>query len=171
MASPWKFLSRLVLTRREHKQAEVQPEDAKRDLVATADPAEALKTTLGAEDRLDGDRPPDGDLPAAAEPVPPDDAEPVSLDSVGGEGPAAGGSSSFGDSHTPSIEGVTRKQASGNKKRKSSNPNARVSSDINASANDTVTLDEEIKVLRGELATKLQMQNAQLKKMLERFDR
>lgn len=36
---------------------------------------------------------------------------------------------------------------------------------------EAADLDEEIRNLRGQLATKLQSQNAQLKKMLERFDR
>lgn len=35
---------------------------------------------------------------------------------------------------------------------------------------EVATLDEEIKVLRTQLAQKLQLQNLQLKKMLERFD-
>jgi hypothetical protein len=34
-----------------------------------------------------------------------------------------------------------------------------------------VRLDEEIAVLRGQLAAKLRLQNAQLKKMLARFER
>ncbi|ASY73177.1 putative 21.7 KDA PROTEIN IN SYRB 5'REGION (ORF4) (plasmid) [Sinorhizobium fredii CCBAU 25509] len=35
---------------------------------------------------------------------------------------------------------------------------------------EVATLDEEIKVLRTQLAEKLHLQNVQLKKMLERFD-
>jgi hypothetical protein len=35
---------------------------------------------------------------------------------------------------------------------------------------NAATLDEEIKILRAQLAQKLHLQNAQLKKMLERFD-
>ncbi|APG93011.1 hypothetical protein SAMCFNEI73_pA0034 (plasmid) [Sinorhizobium americanum] len=35
---------------------------------------------------------------------------------------------------------------------------------------EAATLDEEIKTLRIHLAQKLQLQNGQLKKMLERFD-
>jgi hypothetical protein len=37
--------------------------------------------------------------------------------------------------------------------------------------NDTISLDEEIKPLRNQLARKLQLQNAQLERMLERFER
>lgn len=36
---------------------------------------------------------------------------------------------------------------------------------------DETSLDDEIKNLRGQLAQKLRLQNAKLKKMLERFDR
>ncbi|MGQ3294393.1 MAG: hypothetical protein ACT6U0_19545, partial [Shinella sp.] len=36
---------------------------------------------------------------------------------------------------------------------------------------DEMTLDQEIRVLRDQLASKLRLQNAQLKQMLERFDR
>ncbi|PDT28003.1 hypothetical protein CO660_20150 [Rhizobium sp. L9] len=35
---------------------------------------------------------------------------------------------------------------------------------------DVASLDEDIKKLKRELARKLQLQNAQLKKMLKRFD-
>ncbi|ASY66508.1 putative 21.7 KDA protein IN SYRB 5'REGION (ORF4) (plasmid) [Sinorhizobium sojae CCBAU 05684] len=35
---------------------------------------------------------------------------------------------------------------------------------------EVATLDEEIKMLRSQLAQKLHLQNVQLKKMLERFD-
>jgi predicted nucleic acid-binding Zn ribbon protein len=38
-------------------------------------------------------------------------------------------------------------------------------------SNKTLSLDDEIRVLRGQLAKKLRLQNAQLRKMLERFER
>ncbi|NEI17436.1 hypothetical protein GR220_36635 [Rhizobium leguminosarum] len=38
-------------------------------------------------------------------------------------------------------------------------------------AADQMNLDEEIRVLRGQLAGKLKLQNARLRKMLERFER
>jgi uncharacterized protein YijF (DUF1287 family) len=38
-------------------------------------------------------------------------------------------------------------------------------------ADGTLSLDAEIRVLKGQLASKLRTQNAQLKKMLERFER
>lgn len=42
---------------------------------------------------------------------------------------------------------------------------------LKASHADKIALDEEIRVLRGELARKLKLQNAQLRTMLERFER
>lgn len=45
------------------------------------------------------------------------------------------------------------------------------SADVPTVSDDTVSLDEEIRVLRQQLAKKLQQQNAQLKRMLERFER
>ena len=39
-----------------------------------------------------------------------------------------------------------------------------------AVSNDETSLDEEIRALRGELVRKLRLQNAQVKKMLERFE-
>ena len=38
-------------------------------------------------------------------------------------------------------------------------------------SNDAISLDDEINALRKQLAQKLQLQNTQLKKMLDRFDR
>ncbi|MHC2302866.1 hypothetical protein ACVJBD_007133 [Rhizobium mongolense] len=38
-------------------------------------------------------------------------------------------------------------------------------------SDDAISLDEEIRLLRNQLARKLQLQNAQLKRMLERFER
>ncbi|CAN7550107.1 hypothetical protein LJR255_003911 [Pararhizobium sp. LjRoot255] len=37
-------------------------------------------------------------------------------------------------------------------------------------SDDAISLDEEIRLLRDQLARKLQLQNAQLKRMLERFE-
>jgi hypothetical protein len=40
-----------------------------------------------------------------------------------------------------------------------------------AASDDEIGLDDEIRALRGQLVRKLRLQNAQLKKMLERFER
>ncbi|WP_310865730.1 hypothetical protein [Rhizobium hidalgonense] len=44
------------------------------------------------------------------------------------------------------------------------------SSSRGAFFDEVASLDEDIKTLKSELAQKLQLQNAQLKKMLKRFD-
>ncbi|PKA45019.1 hypothetical protein CWR43_04200 [Rhizobium sullae] len=45
------------------------------------------------------------------------------------------------------------------------------SPDAPAVSDDAISLDEEIRLLRDQLARKLQPQNAQLKRMLARFER
>lgn len=43
--------------------------------------------------------------------------------------------------------------------------------DQSSPSDDPLSLGDEIRVLRGQLAEKLRLQNAQLSKMLERFER
>jgi hypothetical protein len=43
--------------------------------------------------------------------------------------------------------------------------------DVSIPSDDTLSLDDEIRLLRGQLAKKLRLQNAQLRKMLKRFER
>lgn len=47
----------------------------------------------------------------------------------------------------------------------------KASPDVVAASDDEISLDDEIRTLRGQLVRKLRQQNAQLKKMLERFER
>ncbi|MGO7428169.1 hypothetical protein ACCT09_52765, partial [Rhizobium ruizarguesonis] len=42
---------------------------------------------------------------------------------------------------------------------------------VSATFEDAINLDEEIRLLRDQLARKLQIQNTQLKRMLQRFER
>ncbi|WP_430246156.1 hypothetical protein [Neorhizobium sp. DAR64861/K0K2] len=71
----------------------------------------------------------------------------------------------------PPVEGAARKQRPRVKKPEPVVVTAQVSSGVDTASDETMSLDEEIKILRGQLAAKLQLQNAQLKKMLERFER
>jgi hypothetical protein len=48
---------------------------------------------------------------------------------------------------------------------------APVPPDQSSPSDDPLSLDDEIRVLRGQLAEKLRLQNAQLRKMFERFER
>jgi hypothetical protein len=72
----------------------------------------------------------------------------------------------------PAVEGKARKQRGRSKTSEAvvaetsyPAPTAEVVAD------GTLSLDAEIRVLKGQLASKLRTQNAQLKKMLERFER
>jgi hypothetical protein len=71
----------------------------------------------------------------------------------------------------PPVEGKARIQRPRAKKPEPVVVTAQVSLGVDTASDDTISLDEEIRVLRGQLAAKLQLQNAQLKKMLERFER
>ncbi|AHF88087.1 hypothetical protein RLEG3_03095 (plasmid) [Rhizobium leguminosarum bv. trifolii WSM1689] len=42
---------------------------------------------------------------------------------------------------------------------------------VSAASDDAINLDKEIALLRDQLARKLQIQNTQLKRMLQRFER
>ena len=189
MASPWKFLSRLVSPRRGQKQDNGTVDDAKPDVLAIAGPTGTL-----AEKSLNyADRPASTETPhrdpsdtASAEPAPADEAESEAYDRVGTVGAdvaAVGGSASSDDTHiavttahdageTESVaEGAAPKQRSRGKNNNPAVVIAKVAPGVHAASNDTMSLDEEIRALRGQLAIKLQVQNAQLKKMLERFER
>lgn len=186
MASPWKFLSRLVSSRRGQKQADRTGDGAKLDVVAIARPA----GTLAEESLNPAGRPADVEPAprapsdaASAQPVQADEAEVEAFstaDSVGADVAAVGGSTSSDDPHpsandaeelNPAVEGAARTRQSRHKKPKPAAVISQVSQGLHVASSDTMNLDEEIRVLRGQLASKLQLQNAQLKKMLERFER
>lgn len=180
MASPWKFLSRLVSPRREQKQEE-----------GTVDTS---PTEAPAEEKLDS-----ADQPAGLEPPHRDPAEPVSAKlaladeaesqthdvakGVSTDVAAVAGSASSDDIQTavtaahdaaerqPGVESAARRQRSRAKKAGEAVVVAPVSSRVHSASDDPMSLDEEIRVLKGQLTSKLQLQNAQLKKMLERFER
>ena len=187
MASPWKFLSRLVSPRRQPKQEGDTVGDAKPDLLAIAAPAEtpveeSLNSAGGpAVTELP---PPDSPNAVPAEPAPLREAESEvndPPDGVGGDVVAIGGTALSDDTDivvTPdaatlqlSVDDTKRKQRGRVKKTKTAVVISQVPPVAHAASDDTMSLDEEIRVLRGQLAIKLQMQNAQLKKMLERFER
>jgi hypothetical protein len=69
----------------------------------------------------------------------------------------------------PAVKGQRKQKAP----RKHTRPAVvdKVSQGARSRSDDTISLDDEIKVLREQLAIKLKIQNAQLKKMLERFER
>jgi len=186
MASPWKFLSRLVPRRRESKQDAVVA-DAKPNVLALSGPvgtaAEESPSVSSAQ--------------AAAELGPTDKSDPVSVEppttsSAAGEADdmrADVVSDVVAGDLTPSdlpdiavipspnsanlqvrAETKPRKQI-GRARKPKPVETAPVPPDQRSPLDDPLSLDDEIRVLRGQLATKLRLQNAQLRMMLERFER
>jgi hypothetical protein len=187
MASPWKFLSRFVPGRREQKQDDGKVVNPKPDVLAIAGPSGSVaEEDFDSEDPLaDVELPrPDPSDPVSVEPEPVGAAvneADDTLDSVAGF--VVGDSAPSDNTHLPVIpapdavhlhppvEGIARKQRPRAKKPEPVLVTAQVSLRFDTASDETISLDEEIRVLRGQLAAKLQLQNAQLKKMLERFER
>jgi hypothetical protein len=186
MASPWKLLARLVSPRRRQRQEHGSTDDVKPDLLAIAN----LTETAG-DIRLNTAAPPVDENPVADEQSEAVSADPDhsdetassihgTADSENARPAEAADSALFGEPGTlageapkPSQtgEGVTRKRR---KLTKSAEPVEAVlppSAAAPSVSDDTISLDDEIKLLRNQLARKLQLQNAQLKRMLERFER
>ncbi|MBN9987204.1 hypothetical protein [Rhizobium laguerreae] len=175
MASPWKLLARLVSPQRQQRQEHGSTDAVKPDVLAIAKPA--ANNQLGAADRpadeksvLQGH--------SAAAPVDPGRAEEAASAVNGpadieGAGPEEGADAALFDevdiaAHAAG-EGQTRKRSTRGKKSKnycSRSPTASVCT----ASDDAINLNEEIRLLRHQLESKLRMQNAQLKHMLERFE-
>ncbi|NEJ72862.1 hypothetical protein GR197_20360 [Rhizobium phaseoli] len=128
MASPWKFLARLISPGREQKKENGSTSEATPDASATASLADAV-----AGEGVNGD-----DRPASDEINHHDQAVAVAAQVA------------------PHIQRSRGKKAG---------------AISHVSHADEISLDEDIRVLRGQLARKLKLQNAQLRKMLERFER
>jgi len=189
MASPLKFLRRLVSRGSERKQAAEKAEATNPDVLATAGPAEtASEKVLEDADRAAGVEllPQDQSEAGFAETAAVDETGAKTEDTAEGAPasiPAGGGSPS--DSRPgvdvtavhdamevePAAEGPARKHRALSKNTRPAVGGAQVSKGPSTPSDETMSLDEEIKVLRGQLASRLKIQNAQLKKMLERFER
>jgi hypothetical protein len=186
MASPWKLLARLVSPRRQQRQEHGSTDDIKPDVLAIAKPTETA-----ADNGLNAVDPPVDEKPVAYE-----QSEAVSADPDHSEKTASGihDTADIEDARSaepadPALsddaatvarhalkpsqtgEGATRKRS---KRGKTAEPIEAVpppSPGVPAVSDDAIRLDEEIRLLRDQLARKLQLQNAQLKRMLERFER
>ncbi|MBY5825829.1 hypothetical protein [Rhizobium leguminosarum] len=186
MASPWKLLARLLSPRRQQRQEHGSTDDVKPDVLAIAKPTEAAGyNRLNNADSKVNEKPALHDQSDAVSadpdhseetgsgvhgtadierPRPVKAADPVLSDDAG---------TATRDAPKPSQtgEGAARKRGTrGNKAARDeavtpSSPGAPTVSDA------AISLDEEIRVLRDQLARKLQLQNAQLKRMLKRFER
>ncbi|WP_430256913.1 hypothetical protein [Neorhizobium sp. DAR64872/K0K18] len=182
MASPWKFLSRLVPRRREPKQDDAEVAGGKPDVLALPGPAETVaEQSLAASSARAGA---EQSSSAVSDPV---SVEPDTIGGAVGEADDATGDVVAGELEpsdpinavilssdpadlSPGIEGAARKKRGRTKKQDAVRATTQVPFDVSIPS-DTLSLDDEIRVLRGKLAEKLRLQNAQLRKMLERFER
>lgn len=187
MASPWKILARLISPGREQKRENGSTAKVTPDALAIAGPTEAP-----AEESVNGtDRPASEELPRhgqvaaiSVEPVHSEEAvngggDKVDLEdtkAVGAAHPALSGTgidvTAARDDATQirrTVKVAPRKQRSRGKEAVAISNGSQVSQIVHAA--DEMNLDEEIRVLRGQLAGKLKLQNARLRKMLERFER
>lgn len=183
MASPWKLLARLVSPRRQQRQEHGSTDDVKPEVLAIAKPTEtATDNGLNAADR-----------PADEKSVTHDQPDAVSTGSDNSEGVASQVQSTADIEHagpveaadpalpdeaahdaqkpSPVGEGATRKRSRRGKKAETIEVVPQPSPGVPTVSDDAISLDEEIKLLRDQLTSKLQRQNAQLKRMLERFER
>ncbi|MFF0923697.1 hypothetical protein ACFYE9_31340 [Rhizobium leguminosarum] len=179
MASPWKLLARLVSPRRQQRQEHGSIDDVKPDVLAIAKPTETADNN-----ELDGaDRPAD-EKPvlhghSAAVPADPDHSEETAsvvddTTDVESARPMEASDPVLTDEADTDAhvgEGQTRKRGMRGMKAKTIAVVIPPSPSALTAFDDAINLDEEIRLLRDQLARKLQMQNAQLKRMLERFER
>ncbi|CDZ73497.1 Hypothetical protein NGAL_HAMBI2610_51290 [Neorhizobium galegae bv. orientalis] len=186
MASPWKLLARLVSPRRQQRQEQGLTDDVKPDVLAIAKPTETV-----ADNGSNAADPPVDEKPVAYEQseavlAEPDHSEETASGVNGtadieSAGPVEAADPALSDdagavahgvlkpSHTG--EGATRKRSRRGKKTELIEAVPPPSPGVPAVSDDAISLDEEIRLLRTQLASKLQLQNAQLKRMLERFER
>lgn len=184
MESPWKFFARLVSPRRQQKPGDGPFEEEKPNVSPIAAPREpSAKADITLADQPIGENAP------PAVPSAPVSAEPQPLAGIDSDGQVREVSDNNEDAQTshpakpdigatrvyvaPKAEAIVRAAPD---KRKGRARETKAVDDTQASAvvpakSDEISLDEEIRVLRGKLASKLRLQNKQLKKMLERFDR
>ncbi|MGX9992604.1 hypothetical protein ACS4RR_026315 (plasmid) [Rhizobium sp. Z1P35] len=187
MASPWKFLARLVSQGREQKRENGSTEKVSPEALPSSG-----STETPAEDSLNSDgRPAGEELPRhgqpgaiSLKPVHSEEAENDLHDKVDGEvaeivevaDPATSGGTGIDVTAVHdaarikrTVKVAPRKQRSRGKEAVAISNGSQASQILHAA--DEMNLDEEIRVLRGELAGRLKLQNAQLRKMLERFER
>lgn len=185
MASPWKFLSRLVSPRRQKGQGDEQVDDVNPD-----EPGIASSATLLDSASLDpvdppgarSSRPLDPTNGPAAQHGAPGQAVDHHQDTVETDGPKVDdvsrpilpgtvGTPAYGASNVKE----TSEAAPPKRKRRTRTIEpvlapSKAPPVAMAASDDETSLDDEIRALRGQLVRKLRLQNAQLKKMLERFE-
>ncbi|NNU48860.1 hypothetical protein G9X68_17335 [Rhizobium sp. WYCCWR 11279] len=185
MASPWKFLARLISPGRDQKRENGSTDEVTPDALGIADPTETPAVdSLNSADRPASEELHRHDQSAAisAEPVHFEEAEDDGHDKVDREDakileaadPALFGGTSIAAARDVTkikrtVEVELRKQRRRGTERVAIANVSQVFQGVHTGVE--MNLDEEIRVLRGQLARKLKLQNAQLRKMLERFER
>lgn len=182
MAFPWKFLARLVSPRRQPKQDGSAIESVKPDVLAIAGPTETtVEESRHIAHHLAGEQPQPVDrsdaAPVAHEPsgqIRSDVAGIVENDSDNLE-PASGAVLPDAGVIAVKVEETAKatrpKRRTRAKKVETAAVVLQVSPVAASVSDEMVSLDEEIAMLRTRLAGKLRLQNAQLKRMLARFER
>jgi hypothetical protein len=170
MASPWKFLARLVSPRRQQRQEHGSTDDVKSDVLAVAKPTEtAANNGLNGADRRANEKPVAHEESAAVS------ADLESSRLVKAADPAFSDETDTAAHAAPKPSpvggGPPRRRSGRSKKAKTIEVVSERSPGVPIVSNDEISLDGEIKLLRAQLARKLQIQNAQLTRMLERFER
>jgi hypothetical protein len=173
MATPWKFLARLVSPRRQKKQDDRSIKDIKPNALAVWAPTETPLEKNFADRSADENVHPviQADLDFAK---PEPQAKPSSFIRGMGERDSEGEAESSDlplpdtGASNPSVAQAKRR---GRAKRVEAVAAVSPKPPVVYTISAELSLDEEIKVLRGQLARKLRLQNAQLRKMLERFAR
>ncbi|TAU73467.1 hypothetical protein [Rhizobium leguminosarum] len=186
MASPWKLLAGLVSRRRQQKQEHGSTDDVKPDVSAIAKPTEtAADNRSKAADRAANEKPVTHEQHKAVSVASHHAEEAVSSvdDTADVESatlekavdPALSNEADVAGHPSPKAlpvgEGPTRKRSRQSKKAKTIAVVLPPSPGVATVSDDAVSLDGEIRLLRDQLATKLRLQNAQLKRMLDRFER
>ncbi|MGO7758396.1 hypothetical protein ACC761_14635 [Rhizobium ruizarguesonis] len=171
MASPWKLLARLVSPRRQQRQDHSPTDDAKPDVLAIAKPTDAAA----------GSGLNTADPPVDEKSVPHDQSEEVSAADLEGARPLEIADPALSDDADITAHDAPKPLQAGKgamRKRSRRGKNAETVEVVPPPSlgdpivsDDAISLDEEIRLLRDRLRRKLQLQNAQLKKMLQRFER
>lgn len=182
MASPWKFLARLVSPRRQREQDGGAFEAVKPDVLAKTGPTETIvEESRRRADQLTGEQSPSVDRSDAVS-IAHEPSDQSSSDASGfvehGSDEAEPGSGTVSQDlgvRAAKVKNTAKgtraeRRTRAQKVERAAVALPRASTARSASA-DMVSLDEEIAALRSQLESKLRLQNVQLKKMLARFER
>src|ERR1044072_4967142 len=184
MASPWKLLARLISPGRGQKRENGSTEKVTPDALAIAAPTEKLDegSLIRAARPAREEVPPHRHAAAiSAVPVHSEEAENDVRDKVDGDvakmvevaNPAISEGIGIDVTAAHDTPGIKRTVEVAPRKQRSRGKEAvAIANDrkVIHTANE-MSLDDEIKVLRDQLARKLRLQNAQLRRMLDRFER